>query len=262
MNKLVTNIIKVLTAVFLSASLVGAGLFVCCTPPATSILSSLFSDAEDSVFTHEELVKAAKATRTYTVGNNDNTPLYQVLFEINIKAKEAGRAVLNGAPFFPENRASFTTDELQALFLFANDSYVLTSDAISHLDDVNSVVNVARVILIILTVLALAGCIFLGITEGRRTLGLTITAAAVIVLVLFALIAAWAAISFQTFFTFLHSLFFTDGTWTFSAESLLIRMYPTNFWIGMGVIWLATTVLACVCALTLGRLIKGRKQTS
>jgi len=262
MNKLVTNIIKVLSAVFLSAALVGAGLFVCCAPPATSVLSSLFSNAEDSVFTHEELVKAAKATRTYTVSNNDKTPLYRVLFEINIKSQEAGRAVLDDAPYFPENRASFTTDELQAFFLFSNDSYVLTSEAISHLDDVYKVVSVAKVVLIVLTLLGIGGCIFLGIKEGRRALGLTITAAAIIVLVLFALVAAWAAISFQTFFTFLHSLFFADGTWTFSAESLLIRMYPTNFWIGMGVIWLATTVLACIFALTLGRLIKGRKQTS
>lgn len=50
------------------------------------------------------------------------------------------------------------------------------------------------------------------------------------------------AIDFEGLFAVFHSLFFAQGSWVFSADSLLITMYPEPFWIGMGAIWLATTI--------------------
>ena len=80
--------------------------------------------------------------------------------------------------------------------------------------------------------------------------------AGVSVLAVFALLAAWVAIDFDGFFAQFHSLFFAAGTWTFSWDSLLICMYPPEFWVGMGVIWLVVTVACCVVCITIGRLLR------
>ncbi|MCL1796763.1 MAG: DUF1461 domain-containing protein [Eggerthellaceae bacterium] len=243
-------------------ALIGSGLFVCCAPITTQVLSKMFSEAQGSVFTHEELVAAAVATRDYTVGAHDKEALFYTLYDINMKAKNEGRDRLSGAPDLPRSVTPPSIDELSARLSFANDSYVLTHDALSHLDDVFAVVSAARVIIALLAVLGLVGCIIIGISLGRKSLGVTLIAAAIMVGAVFVALAIWATLDFPRFFAVLHALFFAEGTWSFSVDSLLIRMYPTQFWVGMGVIWLTTSVLACIICFIIGRTIKGRKLAS
>ena len=66
-------------------------------------------------------------------------------------------------------------------------------------------------------------------------------------------------VDFNGFFAAFHSLFFANGTWTFSADSLLICMYPPDFWIGMGAVWLAATLVASAVAIAVGMAVKGRR---
>ena len=87
----------------------------------------------------------------------------------------------------------------------------------------------------------------------RRALGRALLAAGTIVLTAFLAFGVWAILDFSGLFALLHSLFFAEGTWTFSYESLLICMYPLPFWMGMGVIWLIASAAACVGCLLVGR---------
>ena len=69
-----------------------------------------------------------------------------------------------------------------------------------------------------------------------------------LLLALLAVLGVWGMVDFNGLFAAFHSLFFVDGTWTFSYDSLLISMYPLDFWMGMGGVWLATSVgLGAVC---------------
>lgn len=141
----------------------------------------------------------------------------------------------------------------------AVEPYDLGVDALDHLDDVYGVVSTAQTIIIGIAAFGIIGCIFVGLGMGRRALGKTLLAAPCAIIVFFILLALWVILDFNSFFTFLHSLFFAEGTWTFSSDSLLIRMYPTEFWVGMGGIWFASTFLASILCLILGMTIKGRK---
>ena len=105
-------------------------------------------------------------------------------------------------------------------------------------------------------VAACVGCTATAFRGGKRLLGRVLTGAGVSVLAVFALLAAWVAIDFDGFFAQFHSLFFAAGTWTFSWDSLLICMYPPEFWVGMGTIWLVVTVACCVVCITIGRLLR------
>jgi len=81
--------------------------------------------------------------------------------------------------------------------------------------------------------------------------GGALACAGIVVLAVFAALAAWVVVDFNGFFAAFHSLFFADGTWTFSYESLLITMYPPAFWMGMGAVWLTVTgALSLIAAFT------------
>ena len=80
--------------------------------------------------------------------------------------------------------------------------------------------------------------------------------AGIIVLVAFVGLGAWAAISFDSFFTTFHSLFFSQGNWTFPYDSLLICALPTEFWMGMGVVWLAVSFAVSILSIIIGRRLK------
>ena len=43
-----------------------------------------------------------------------------------------------------------------------------------------------------------------------------------------------------------------------SWDSLLICMYPPEFWLGMGAVWLAVTVAACAVCFIMGKLMRKR----
>ena len=197
-------------------------------------------DNPDTPFSHDDLVRAAVVTRDYTVGSNDRGAVFALLHDINANAG---------------TRFSDATDEELAA---APDAYTLTADALSHLDDVHGVVSSARLALIAIAVLAVAAAAHVGVRVGRHALGSVLLAAGAAVLAVFALLAVWVVADFNGFFAAFHSLFFADGTWTFSWESLLITMYPPAFWMGMGAVWLATTALLSALAIAVGATLRRR----
>lgn len=62
-------------------------------------------------------------------------------------------------------------------------------------------------------------------------------------------LAVLAVLGWNTFFAGVHSLFFADGTWTFSVRDALIRLYPEQFWVDAALVVGAVALLASVVTL-------------
>ena len=72
-----------------------------------------------------------------------------------------------------------------------------------------------------------------------------------LLLAVLVVLGLWGVIDFNGLFAAFHSLFFVDGTWTFNYDSLLISMYPIDFWMGMGAVWVGSAIgvgLLCFAA--------------
>ncbi|MEY8562496.1 DUF1461 domain-containing protein [Eggerthellaceae bacterium 3-80] len=228
-------IICVLSSLFLAISFVYAGFEACATPDITTrLLASAFSNDADSPFTKEQLIDAAVISKDYTVGSHNQQETLDML------------ATLNGldTPASMESLAEL------------DDTHTLTADALSHLDDVFYVVQDARVWLRVICALAIFLCIVCAFTGGKRRLGSVLFWTGWLVIGIFACLGLWVAIDFNGFFAAFHSLFFAAGTWTFAWDSLLICMYPPNFWIGMGAVWLVVTVALSVAAIIIGNRLR------
>ena len=236
MTDLMNKLAAVVAAASLAITLVAAGFAACAAfPQTTEMLAGAFSGNGNpgTPFSHDELVQAAVATRDYTVGSNDREAVFSMLHAINESA---------GTPY-----AEASPDELAA----APEEYTLPADALSHLDDGYHVVAGALV--------AVAACAHMAVRVGRRALGGVAQAAGIAVVAVFALLAAWVVVDFNGFFAAFHSLFFANGTWTFSYDSLLITMYPPEFWIGMGAVWLAATGLLSIASIVVGALLRRKR---
>lgn len=246
-------------AAALSVTLVAAGFAACAGPDAaTAALSQAFSADEESPFTKGELVEAAVSTKGFVTGSLGRAELFGAVADINQRAALDGRAG-EGAP---DLSRGFHPAALEASFSQADERYVLSPDAVSHLDDVRRVIEAARLVLAAVAAVAAAACAAVSLRQGARALGRALMRAGTGVLALFALLAAWAAVDFNGFFAAFHSLFFAQGTWTFPWDSLLITMYPSAFWIGMGAIWLATTSLLCLASIAAGWKLGGRTRAA
>lgn len=262
-SRIVTSVVAVISAAALAVCLIAAGFAACAVPDvSTKALASVYSTDGASPFTKDELVAAAVQTKHYTIDDNDKAAVYATIAAINAQEALAGTAG-KGAPKI-DATANYAAGELsgeqvaalETAFDAANERYVLTPDAVSHLDDVFGVVQAAKWWLLAAVVAACVGCTATAFRGGKRLLGRVLAGAGVSVLAVFALLAAWVAIDFDGFFAQFHSLFFAAGTWTFSWDSLLICMYPPGFWVGMGAIWLVVTVACCVVCITIGRLLR------
>lgn len=262
-SRIVTSIVAVISAAALAVCLIAAGFAACAVPDvSTKALASVYSTDGASPFTKDELVAAAVQTKHYTIDDNDKAAVYATIAAINAQEALADTAG-KGAPKI-DATANYAAGELsgeqvaalETAFDAASERYVLTPDAVNHLDDVFGVVQAAKWWLLAAVVAACVGCTATAFRGGKRLLGRVLAGVGVSVLAVFALLAAWVAIDFDGFFAQFHSLFFAAGTWTFSWDSLLICMYPPEFWVGMGAIWLVVTVACCGVCITIGRLLR------
>lgn len=263
-----------LGTVALVVVLVLSGLMACTLPGSTWLLSSAFSDDELSPYTRHELVVAALATRDYTVGSHDREALQNTLdtLESNLAAsldttvkdasgkessqsERAAKALADGA-IAHSNSADGSPGNSSSIIAFGEEM-TLPEDALSHLDDVWRVLQPVYALYVLAVAIAAASAWQASRAWAsplvRRAAGRALFAAGAIVLAAFLAFGVWAILDFNGLFALLHSLFFAEGTWTFSYESLLICMYPLPFWMGMGVIWLAVTVAGCAGCIAYGK---------
>jgi integral membrane protein (TIGR01906 family) len=121
---------------------------------------------------------------------------------------------------------------------------------VSHMADVKLVILSTFGAGALLALLSLAAVIYL---RRRSTGGVRrgLFAGSVITLVIIIGLGALAALGWEQFFTEFHRVFFANGTWTFSLQDTLIRLFPGQFWVDAGIVIGALVLLASLVTLIL-----------
>lgn len=237
--KLARSIVSIVVGACLLVCLLGAGYAaVAYIPQVSGIVTGFTGTDAVSPFDKTQLVEASVATRDYTVGSHDRDALMDQIRKMN---KEVDSGYQN-----------LSNEQLET----APEQYTLTRNALTHLDDCNEVFGIAKAVLIACLIIMLAGSFFVGVTGSSFEVGRAYFLAAIIAIFAIIAVAVWAFTSWDAFFASLHGLFFSDGTWTFSNDSLLICMYPQAFWTALGAIWAVVTVLCSVLFAFVGRWLK------
>lgn len=239
MQKLINTGAAIVAVVCLCVTFLAAGFAVCAgTSLPTRALANAFVEDEISPYNHDELVDMSVAIYDYSFGTHNAEALNTAMDTILQSAQKDNRAPADAQ----------------------GEEYRLDEAAISHLDDCYNLLSAVRIPLIIVALLAIAATAHVGVRMGRKALGKTLLCAGIIELAAFIVIGGAAAIDFNAFFELFHSLFFNAGTWSFWYKSLLICSLPEGFWVGMGVIWFATTIILSILSLLIGkRCLKTRK---
>lgn len=239
----------------LVVTLLVCGFAACCLPATTAALAGAVSTGEASPYTHEQLVELAGVTRAFTVEPHGDAE--QAAEELAAAVVEAAReASAEGALKAGEWTGAARTalgeggTALAAMDALAkvSDRYALDGAAVSHLEDCNTLIVGVSSWLGMIGVAALIIAVLLGVRKQFAALAFMLRMGPALLLALLAVLGLWGVVDFNGLFAAFHSLFFVDGTWTFGADSLLISMYPLDFWMGMGAVWLATAVgLGLLC---------------
>ncbi|MDQ0679472.1 integral membrane protein (TIGR01906 family) [Arthrobacter pascens] len=121
---------------------------------------------------------------------------------------------------------------------------------VSHMADVKLVILStfgAGALLILLSVVAITYLRRRSTGGARRGL----FAGSIVALVVILALGALAVLGWQQFFTEFHRIFFASGSWTFSLQDTLIRLFPGQFWIDAGIVIAALVLLAALVTLIL-----------
>ena len=251
-------ILGILFSITLAISFIAAGFAIDTLPGTTATLSRLFSNFNLSVYLPEDTTELAVATRDYTVEkySSGEKAATEVLAHkvmdaaARSSAKDSPKATLWRTIKLPNTGSA--TEQMYELAK-THSAYAFGPNEISHLQDCNKIINVAAPVLIVIAALALILGIILGVSCGSRALGHALIAAPTVLLLATIGLAIWAIVDFNAFFSAFHGLFFPQGNWTFPADSLLICMLPTAFWVGMVAIWVFVTIALSILSVFIGR---------
>jgi integral membrane protein (TIGR01906 family) len=121
---------------------------------------------------------------------------------------------------------------------------------VSHMADVKLVILStfgAGALLILLSIVAIT------YLRRRSTGGVRrgLFAGSIVTLAVILALGALAVMGWQQFFTEFHRIFFASGSWTFSLQDTLIRLFPGQFWIDAGIVIAALVLLAALVTLIL-----------
>jgi integral membrane protein (TIGR01906 family) len=121
---------------------------------------------------------------------------------------------------------------------------------VSHMADVKLVILSTFGAGVLLVLVSLIAVLYLrkrsngGIRRG-------LFAGSIITLVLILGLGSLAVLGWQQFFTEFHRIFFADGSWTFSLDDTLIRLFPGQFWIDAGIVIAGLVLLTALITLIL-----------
>ncbi|MBQ9041733.1 MAG: DUF1461 domain-containing protein [Eggerthellaceae bacterium] len=255
--KIARGIVAVLTTIALAVSFVAAGFAVCILPPVTHTLSSWFAKDAISPFDRTQLVEVADATRDFSFGAHDEADLYRVIYLVDVEYQQSlldtGGTVPSDFPKLDRVTDRSSLPQLKSAFAGASELYCYSENTVSHLDDCYKIMAVAFPILVVVAAIALVGLVFTGVAGNKRLVGVVLIAAGVVVMVSFVGLGVWAGVDFAGFFRTFHQLFFSQGNWEFPYDSLLICALPTEFWMGMGVVWLGVAIIVSILSIVIGK---------
>ncbi|MGO4227812.1 TIGR01906 family membrane protein [Arthrobacter sp. YAF34] len=121
---------------------------------------------------------------------------------------------------------------------------------VSHMADVKTVILSAFGAGALLILLGLIAVIYL---KRRHNGGVRrgLFAGSIVTLVIIIGLGTLAVLGWEQFFTDFHRIFFANGTWTFSLQDTLIRLFPGQFWMDAGMVIGALVLLASLVTLIL-----------
>ncbi|MGR0158444.1 TIGR01906 family membrane protein [Paenarthrobacter nitroguajacolicus] len=165
-------------------------------------------------------------------------------------------------PGFPGDGYGFSTDDRMTYGSYAVDylsnwagprylgglvnldgAKLFKDSEVAHMADVKLVILSSFGAGLLLIVLSIIAIVYLrkrsngGVRRG-------LFAGSIVTLVIIIGLAVLAALSWQQFFTEFHRIFFANGTWTFSLDDTLIRLFPGQFWVDAGIVIGALVFLA------------------
>lgn len=121
---------------------------------------------------------------------------------------------------------------------------------VSHMADVKLVILSAfgaGALLILLSLIAVAYLRRRSPGGVRRGL----FAGSIVTLVIIISLGVLAVLGWEQFFAQFHSVFFASGTWTFSLQDTLIRLFPGQFWVDGGIVVAGLVLIASLVSLIL-----------
>ena len=121
---------------------------------------------------------------------------------------------------------------------------------VSHMADVKLVILSAFGAGVLLILLSLIAVIYL---RRRSTGGVRrgLFAGSIITLVVILSLGVLGVLGWEQFFAQFHSVFFASGTWTFSLQDTLIRLFPAQFWVDGGIVIAGLVLIAALVTLIL-----------
>jgi len=121
---------------------------------------------------------------------------------------------------------------------------------VSHMADVKAVILSTFGAGALLVLLSLIAVIYL---KRRHNGGVRrgLFAGSIVTLVIIIGLGTLAVLGWEQFFTEFHRIFFANGTWTFSLQDTLIRLFPGQFWIDAGMAIGGLVLLASLVTLIL-----------
>lgn len=151
-----------------------------------------------------------------------------------------------------EQVRAFTVDGTGALPEQVEGRAAFDAEAVSHLEDVHDVMAMARMFTAICAAIGIVWAILL--TRNQRFIRLRdgLLAGAVIPLAAVVVVGIVGLVDFDLFFSAFHGVFFEAGTWTFPYDSLLIQLFPIEFWMASGVALVAFVMLFSAALAALG----------
>jgi len=121
---------------------------------------------------------------------------------------------------------------------------------VSHMADVKLVILSAFGAGALLVLFSMVAILYL---RRRSTGGVRrgLFAGSIATLVIIIGLGVLAVLGWEQFFTEFHRVFFANGTWTFSLQDTLIRLFPGQFWVDAGIVIGALVLLAAILTLVL-----------
>ena len=272
---MLNKVLTILGTFFLFVSLLAVGFALCSAQPTTRLLSTAFSNFDNTPYAHADLIDLAVATRDYTVDDHkalerekgSDAPAAQLAHVVveaaasNAEAADHAGAWADIEVPAPSDAAALSDEEaLDAMYALAavSDAYALDADAMSHLKDCNDLIRGVIPWLWGFAAAALVCLVVLAVRKSFPNVAGVLIAGPALLLAALVGCGIWAAIDFNSFFGMFHAVLFPQGNWTFSYDSLLITMLPLAFWVCMGVIWLAGSGVACIITFICGLRLRKR----
>lgn len=172
-------------------------------------------------------------------------------------------------PGFPGDGYGFSTDDRMTYGSYAVDylsnwsgprylgdlvdqsgGHLFKDGEVSHMADVKAVILSTFGAGTLLILFSLVAVIYLK-RRHRGGVRRGLFAGSILTLAIIIGLGTLAVLGWEQFFTDFHRIFFANGTWTFSLQDTLIRLFPGQFWMDAGIVIGALVLLASLVTLIL-----------